>query len=306
MVAGYNIQVTEYFDGTVVVAYYPYCVKCDFEKEGEYRRKKKLDDLRAKLEKNPYYLEENAEPEIVTNEYNPFTGQVEEMINLDYAWIYEQRHERSVRVSMARTRKKIYDYSRSADWEYFITLTYSPEKVESRYDFTGCMKKARKWVNNQQERKAPDLQYLIVPEKHKDGAWHIHGLLARTGSMEIVSSGHYTNAGEIIYNLDGWKYGFSTATKVRDLRRCSSYITKYITKDLCETTKGKRRFYNSQNLSLPRVATYIIEPDRLEDFYRTIEDTFDCELSYVKDIDGYQSVQYRYYAVKEKEEGGKE
>ena len=73
------------------------------------------------------------------------------------------------------------------------------------------------------------LMYLIVPELHKDGAIHMHGLIS--GKVELVDSGHKTND-KTIYNMPQWKYGYSTAIELTgDRQAVAKYITKYISKD---------------------------------------------------------------------------
>jgi hypothetical protein len=52
--------------------------------------------------------------------------------------------------------------------------------------------------------------------------------------------------------------GHSTATQITDTAKASSYITKYITKELCARTKGFRRFYPSNNLDLPSKSFYFL------------------------------------------------
>lgn len=60
--------------------------------------------------------------------------------------------------------------------------------------------------------------------------------------------------GEKIYNIDtkSFKYGFTTATKIRDTDKVSNYITKYITKKLVCMTKGRHRYLYSKNLEKPK------------------------------------------------------
>lgn len=169
--------------------------------------------------------------------------------------------------SYNRTKQKIYEYSRSVEWEKFITLTFNPEMID-RYDYEECSRKARKWLNNQR-RNAPDLQYLLVPERHKDGAWHFHGLLANTGSMAFLDSGKRTTNDQTIYNMKSWSYGFTTAIEVTDTHGISKYIGKYITKDLCGLTKGKQRYFVSSNLPQPTSSTFLAEDDN--DFNELLE-----------------------------------
>lgn len=210
---------------------------------------------------------------------------------------------------MNRSVQEIYKYSRQVEWEYFITLTFDESKVD-RYDFSTCMKKANQWFNNQQKRVASDLKYLYVPELHKDGAWHIHGLIADVGNMKIEDSGRVSIGGKAyvrteknsqyptIYNLSGWKNGWSTATVVSDTHRVSTYITKYITKELCEVTKGKRRYYRSRNISEPKETTFIVEgtPEEKDEYIQMLVDSLGVDLVHEKSISGtYNAVTYRYY-----------
>lgn len=208
------------------------------------------------------------------------------------------RKKHSLVSSFNRTVNELYKISRQCNWQYFITLTYDGAKVD-RYDFDLCMKKANNWFRNQHKRYSPDLQYMFVPEQHKDGAWHVHGLLARVGNMSFVDSGKKVN-GKIIYNLDGWKLGFSTAMKVYDTKGVSTYITKYITKELCEVTKGKRRYYRSRNIPEPVETCLVIEDDN---DIQIIADSLGVVLDYEKRVEGYMDVDYKYYKeIEESEE----
>ena len=152
----------------------------------------------------------------------------------------EKQREHVIQSSMNRTVQKIYEISRANIWDYFLTLTFDRNKLDSS-NYNLLCDKVSKWLNNLRSRYAPDLKYLIVPELHKDGKhYHFHGLLANIGNITLKYSGIKKN-GHTIYNLSNWKYGFSTVTKVIDSNKVSSYITKYITKDLCAVSKNKRR-----------------------------------------------------------------
>lgn len=155
--------------------------------------------------------------------------------------------------SYSRTKQAIYEYSRSCHWEWFVTFTASLEKID-RYDYDLCSKKIRKWLNNQRKLYAPNLKYLVVPEQHKDGAWHFHGLFSDVGNMAFIDSG-VKKKGRNIYNLPAWSIGFTEATKVGDSLRAGHYIAKYVNKSLCDFVKGRQRYYVSQNLSKPM--TYV-------------------------------------------------
>ena len=154
--------------------------------------------------------------------YNPFTEKIEKLKEFESAEIEAQRKAHSQRVSVTRSKNKIHDLARSETWEYFITLTYDSSKTD-RYDYSACLKKCQKWLNNQRSRYAHDLAYIFVPEKHKDGAYHFHGLIANVGNMKLVDSGRVAigkksyirtdknKSYPTIYNLGGWNYGLRTA-----------------------------------------------------------------------------------------------
>lgn len=177
-----------------------------------------------------------------------------------------EQSEQSARVSRSRTVSQIYEISRANVWEYFLTLTFDRNKLDSsNYDL--LCNKVSKWINNIRSRYASDLKYLIVPELHKDGIhYHFHGLLSHIGNMVLKDSGIIKN-GHKIYNLENWKYGFSTVSKVLDTGRVSSYITKYVTKDLCTVAKSKRRYWCSRNCDRAKVRVYNLDYDDISNFF---------------------------------------
>lgn len=189
-------------------------------------------------------------------------------------WEWERRQkefidvkkaEHSLRTSKTRSKQAIFEISRANEWDWFITLTFDRNVIDSsNYDL--LVEKVCKWFNNTKNRKSPDMKYLIIPELHADGAhYHFHGLLADCGGLEMVKSGVIQD-GKEVYNITSFPYGFTTATKVDDTVRVSGYISKYITKELQNSLKGKRRYIASNNCKRAEVSTAYIPPDMLEQF----------------------------------------
>lgn len=184
----------------------------------------------------------------------------------------EKQAEHSRKSSLNRTKQSIYEFAYNNTWDLFITLTFSPEKTD-RKNYDEITRKTSQWLNNIRKRKCNDLKYLIVPEMHEDGAFHIHGLLANCDGLELVDSGRVavgkkacirTKKNEHfpwIYNIDNWKWGYSTATRVVDNAKCCSYICKYITKEMCVALKGKRRFLQSRNCKRVEVEKMNLDVD---------------------------------------------
>lgn len=210
-------------------------------------------------------------------EANPFTGK--KCKEVDDFEECTKAQEENARRSYNRTKQNIFTYARCAEWEKFITMTFNAEMVD-RYNFDECSRLVRQWLHNQR-RNAPDLKYLIVPEYHKDGAVHFHGLLANTGNMKFVDSGKKTKDKKIIYNMSKWKYGFTTAIDIYDTHGISKYLGKYITKEFCDLTSGKHRYFVSNNLEEPVSETFLVADDEFTEFFDMYTTSLGVETKHV-------------------------
>lgn len=179
----------------------------------------------------------------------------------------EEQEEHSKTVSLSRTKNTIYNIARSNEWEWFITLTFDRQKTDAS-DYDMVTSRLQKFLNNLQQRKCPNLKYLIVPEFHADDTnYHFHGVIADCDGLSFSYSGHDTKDGEPIFNVLNWKFGFTTATRVIDTNRVSSYITKYITKESQIYLKEKNRYYTSRNISRTQADYHIIDEDDFLNLY---------------------------------------
>ena len=299
----YNAKILQYENGMIEIRTYS-----DFVGKSQPRRKDSSRDYE--------WLE-----------YNPFSGKVESFVKMPCGMSFaeglkvreenrqyseEQKKRRSESNSYKRTVQSIYAISRQCSWEYFITLTFDKEVVD-RYGFDECMKKAKKWFNNQRNRYAPDLQYLVVPELHKDGAWHLHGLLANVGSMDIGKTSRLIDKKKLdngqwitlkkpieLKSVGGWRFGFSDCSVVQDVKKVSSYITKYITKELCTSTEGKHRYFRSNNIPEVTTSEYQIDFENPTEFINFVAEQFDCSIGYQKKVSGeYLTATYTFLQDKE-------
>jgi len=111
--------------------------------------------------------------------------------------------------SMRRARAKLRRLALANSFDYFVTLTLSPEAVD-RHDAKAIMAKVNRWLDNMVRRSG--LRYVLVPEQHKDGAWHFHGFFAGDG-LKVVDSGVRWDGREV-YNLPQWSFGFTNAQRL--------------------------------------------------------------------------------------------
>lgn len=202
--------------------------------------------------------------------------------------IENEKAEHSRKVSLSGTKNRIYNISRSNIWEWFVTLTFDREKTDAS-DYDVIVRRLKIFLNHLQQRQCPELKYLIVPELHADKKhYHFHGLLSGCSGLRFKYSGHLASNGQPIFNILNWKWGYTTATRVYDTERVSSYITKYITKDVGLFLKDKHRYYASRNVNRVEPRYFIVDE---EDFLKTYADS----IVYSKTVvikDAYQQVNY--------------
>lgn len=133
------------------------------------------------------------------------------------------------------------------DLGLFVTLTLDGSVID-RYDMAAITKRLNVWLDNQVRRRG--LAYVLVPERHKDGAIHFHGLF--NDALEVVDSGHTDKEGHTIYNLPRWSLGFTTAIRLYgDREKAIGYVTKYIGKQ--GEKPGGRWYYSGGALCRPEV-----------------------------------------------------
>lgn len=166
--------------------------------------------------------------------------------------------ERKERENKSRAVQMVYDYAKCNDFRWFITLTINPDICDSLdYKKTIAeLQKFRKYLTKQ------GLKYLIVPEQHKSGRWHFHGLVS--DGLKVVQA--FNPEGKEIkgvFHVKDYKLGYTTATEIKDKKRTNTYITKYISKDL-NVPKGYKRYWCSVGLHLPKVKVDYIKPNSNE------------------------------------------
>lgn len=170
--------------------------------------------------------------------------------------------------SMRRARANLRRLALANDFRYFVTLTLDGEKID-RYDGSAIVRALGQWCDNMVRRHG--LRYVLVPERHKDGAFHFHGFMAGDG-LDAVDSGTIdmdgwkkprrprseaqreqwlAGGGRIVYNLPQWSLGFTTAIELYGTySQAVGYVCKYIGKQDAERPLG-RWYYSGGALDKP-------------------------------------------------------
>ena len=177
-----------------------------------------------------------------------------------------------IQKSINRTKTKISDYVLCNNFSHFATFTFDPKnsKVkseENRHDFQKMSSLLKNWLKTEQlnhfRRHGRKFRYLIVPERHKNGAWHFHALLE---GYQNETEGFYTRKNKYITVAElkktkkdknrkfitRYKLGRSEIAPIKDKTKMSSYIKKYITKELIQD-KNAKRYWASRNLKTPEI-----------------------------------------------------
>ena len=179
---------------------------------------------------------------------------------------------RNVSRAVRRARARVRTLARANSFNYFVTFTLDPAKVD-RYDPDAVIRKLVVWLSNRVQRQG--LRYILVPERHKDGAIHFHGFINNV--LNIVDSGTITRpggkprrprsaadraamlaaGGHVVYNVPEWPYGFTTAIELYgEYTAAVSYVCKYIGKQTegeMPERIGGRWYYSGGELAEPQV-----------------------------------------------------
>lgn len=163
--------------------------------------------------------------------------------------------ERSIR----KTKTTITDYVLANNFQIFATFTFSPKKVD-RFDIDACKSKLKRWLDRQREKDS-NLKYVVVPERHKNGAIHFHALFENIDSFTLHKT-KIRQENRDVFTMRDWRFGYSNVKFIDSNRlKVAAYITKYITKDMI-TIENKRRYWSSHNLALPE--KFYNDVDRFE------------------------------------------
>lgn len=178
----------------------------------------------------------------------------------------ERHYEEKLAASLSRSRRVVLEKALCNEWDYFATFTISAAKAD-RTDLPTWWTSFSQWLRDER-RKGYDIRFLIVPERHEDGSWHAHGLLAGVPEDQLITfremdrRGYRSPEGRRLpqklrrsgyYNWPGYqkKFGFCSLGKIKNPIACGFYITKYITKDADSMVRavGLHTYYVSRGLN---------------------------------------------------------
>lgn len=164
--------------------------------------------------------------------------------------------------NISRAKNRVFELALCNPWNIFLTFTLDPKKY-NRNDLGKFRKDLSQFVRDYNKKYGLAIKYLLIPEEHKKGGWHMHGFLMGLPDEHLrlftLSEKlpkyirEKLKSGQAVYEWEPYrkKFGFCDLEVVKDQFAVSAYVTKYITKDLDRTVResGAHLYYCSQGLS---------------------------------------------------------
>ena len=171
--------------------------------------------------------------------------------------------------NISRAKNKVFEYAKCNEWDYFFTGTLDKRK-QDRYDLQGYIRDLGQLIRDERKRTGAEIRYMLIPEQHKNGAWHMHGYFYGIPQSDVVQNeyGYYS------WERYAERFGYCSLDRIKDKDRCDNYITKYISKDMggLAIEKNKKLYYVSRGLNTAEVihqaytSEKINKPDFENDF----------------------------------------
>lgn len=184
--------------------------------------------------------------------------------------------------NVSRAKNEILGIAMCNRWDWWVTLTVAPDRAD-RYDIQGLKVKIAKWMRNQRRKPMyAGLRYILIPEQHKDGAWHLHGMLHGVIADDMSNDWDRRErlptkirnkiaSGAHLYWWPEYekRWGWCTLERLKSPEDAARYCAKYAAKSIqgeVEMTgipEGKNLYLASQGLARPAKISREEVPDNV-------------------------------------------
>lgn len=186
----------------------------------------------------------------------------------------EQKQLNNKERAVRRAKARLYELIRcNCDMNFFVTLTFSEDKVKDRTNYNDVIRIVNQWLNNRVKRNG--LKYVGVAERHKMGGIHFHFVvndmlknidsgtvkcLGRKKPIKIATADKYkisVDERKTVYNVADWHYGFSTSIAITgddSHIKTAHYLVKYLSKNTDKI--GGRYYFSGGHLLRPKYEYY--------------------------------------------------
>ena len=177
------------------------------------------------------------------------------------------RHDDKLPQAISRAKRVCLEIALCNEWKWFATFTIAKNNFD-RKNLEGFYQRFKEWLKYQRKKCGKKIPYLLIPEQHGDGSWHMHGFFNSDIDDLLVSfrdldaQGYRGPEGKRLprklinkdyYNWPAYlkSFGFCSFGKIRDHTAAAFYAVKYVSKSFQEHTRrvGLQLYYCSENLN---------------------------------------------------------
>jgi hypothetical protein len=177
----------------------------------------------------------------------------------------------------SRSKSSMLSRALASEWQWFGTLTVDGSKLPA-----GISRRSSEVVPHvyrvfeSLRRSCPDFRYLVVPEQHKDGAFHFHCLLAGVPDSwtapALRGREQVRVNGRAVFHFLPFQHsiGFTTLSRVGSSLRAGRYMGKYISKGMTAVNArgvGYRRWTCSHNCPKPNISRGTVDVLAVDDMH---------------------------------------
>lgn len=196
--------------------------------------------------------------------------------------IHEKVNDCKLYNHIIRAKTNISEIIMCNEFKYFVTITFNSKY--DRFNLDSLRTKLNQRIRYLRSKTGLPLKFLFIPEKHKNGAWHFHGVLDDSFSVfEYFNINDYPSCSI----FDG--FGFNNLSVIQDRIKVANYVTKYVSKDFESREYGSHLYFASKGLKRGvTIKSFDYDDDIFDYKFFTFENDY-CMLricdNYVTDID---------------------
>lgn len=176
-------------------------------------------------------------------------------------------HDDKLPQALSRARNVCLQLALCNEWKWFATFTIAKNNFD-RKNLDGFYERFTDFLKYRSKKLGCKIPYLLVPEQHGDGSWHMHGFFTSAIDSLLVSfaeldkNGYRSSEGKKLprklinkgyYNMPDYqdRFGFCSFGEIRNHDATAFYATKYISKSFQGDAKrvGLKLYYCSQGLN---------------------------------------------------------
>lgn len=177
------------------------------------------------------------------------------------------RHDDKLPQALSRARRVCLELALCNEWKWFATFTIAKNNHD-RKALDSFYERFTEFLKYRREKYGIKIPYLLVPEQHGDGSWHMHGFFTADidpllkSFRDLDKEGYRSENGKKLprklitknyYNMPDYqkRFGFCSFGEIRNHDATAFYATKYISKSFQGDAKrvGLKLYYCSQGLN---------------------------------------------------------